>query len=314
MVSLQALAWVGFAVFVVTALVLDLGVFHRKAHVVTLREALYWSAVWIAAAVLFNLGIFWWKGPQDALEFLTGYLIELSLSVDNLFVFLLVFTYFRVPPAYQHKVLFWGIVGALIMRGVFIASGIALIRSIEWVVYVFGAFLIFTGLKMAFQKEKDLHPEKNPVLRLFRLLVPVSERYENDKFFIRRGARFVATPLFVVVLFLETADLMFAVDSVPAILAITTKPFIVYTSNVFAIMGLRTFFFALARLIGLFRFLHYGLAAILVFVGLKMLLQDVYRLPVVFALGVVVCILTLSILVSVIWPAKKETASPEEER
>jgi len=298
----QILLWVGFNLFVLLMLALDLGVFHRTAHVVKTKEALLWSVVWIALALLFNLGIYLWQGPKVALEFLTGYLIEKSLSVDNLFVFIMIFTYFGVPALYQHKVLFWGILGALVMRAIFIASGVALIEHFHWIIYVFGAFLILTGVKMAWQKDKEIHPEKNPVLRLFRRLMPVSDRYHGGAFFVKQGGRQFATPLFVVLLLVETTDLIFAVDSIPAILAITLDPFIVYTSNVFAILGLRSLYFALAGIMPLFHYLNYGLAAILAFVGAKMMLVDFYKIPIGISLSVVAAILLMAIIASRIWP------------
>ena len=309
--------WVGFNVFVLAMLALDLGVFHRKAHEVKVKEALTWSVVWIVLALVFNLGIYlgWFGGypaaerSGRALEFFTGYLIEKSLSVDNVFVFLLVFTYFRVPASYQHKVLFWGILGALVMRAIFIAAGVVLIERFHWIIYVFGAFLILTGIKMALQKDKEIHPERNPVLRLFRRSVPVTEGYQGDRFWVRRAGRWFATPLFVVLLFIEISDLIFAVDSIPAILAITRDPFIVYTSNVFAILGLRALYFALAGFMQLFHYLHYGLSAILVFVGVKMLIADVYgKIPTGVSLAVIAAILAFSAIASAVWP--KKTAAP----
>jgi tellurite resistance protein TerC len=296
------LAWIVFNIFVLAMLALDLGVFHRKAHAVRIKEALVWSGVWIALALLFNLGIYYWRGPETALEFLTGYLIEKSLSIDNIFVFLLIFTYFRVPSVYQHKVLFWGILGALVMRAVFIAMGITLMQKFHWVIYLFGGFLILTGIKMAWQKDKEIHPERNPVLTLFRRLMPVTAGYEETKFFVRRNGRSFATPLFIVLLVVETTDVIFAVDSIPAILAITVDPFIVYTSNVFAILGLRALYFALAGIMQLFHYLHYGLSAILVFVGAKMLLADIYKIPVGIALGAIAGILLLSVIASIARP------------
>ncbi|MBI4532089.1 MAG: TerC family protein [Candidatus Latescibacteria bacterium] len=300
------LPWVGFNIFVLAMLAVDLGVFHRKAHVVKIKEALIWSAVWIALALLFNVGIYVWRGPETALAFLTGYLIEKSLSVDNIFVFILIFSYFRIPPLYQHKVLFWGILGALIMRAIFIATGVTLIQKFHWIIYIFGAFLILTGIKMALQKDKEIHPERNPVLRLFRRFMLVTDHYEDGKFFVKREGRSFATPLFIVLLLVETTDLIFAVDSIPAILAITLDPFIVYTSNVFAILGLRALYFALAGIMQLFHYLHYGLSAILVFVGVKMLLADIYKIPIGIALGVVAGILFLSVIVSIARPRKGE--------
>lgn len=302
----QVLLWVIFNIFVLAMLALDLGVFHRKAHVVKIKEALLLSAFWITLALLFNLGIYFWRGPETALEFLTGYLIEKSLSVDNLFVFLLIFSYFRVPSLYQHKVLFWGILGALIMRAIFILTGVTLIQKFHWVIYIFGAFLILSGIKMALQKDKEIHPERNPVLRLFRRFMPVTDGYEDSKFFIKRAGRLLATPLLVVLLVVETTDIFFAVDSVPAILAITLDPFIVYTSNVFAILGLRALYFALAGLMPLFHYLHYGLSAILVFVGVKMLLANIYKIPIAIALSVVASILLISVIASIIRPRKEE--------
>jgi tellurite resistance protein TerC len=303
----QVVLWVVFNLFVVAMLVLDLGVFHRKVHEVRIKEALLWSAFWIALALLFNLGVYFWRGPVTALEFLTGYLLEKSLSVDNLFVFLLIFTYFRVPPLHQHKVLFWGILGALIMRAIFILTGVALIEKFHWIIYVFGAFLIFTGIKMVSRQEEEIHPERNPVLRLFRRLMPVTENYEGGRFFVKHGGRLMATPLFIVVLVVETTDVVFAVDSIPAILAITLDPFIVYTSNVFAILGLRALYFALAGVMQLFHYLSYGLAAVLVFVGMKMLLADIYKIPIGIALGVVAGVLALSVIASIIWPPPPES-------
>jgi tellurite resistance protein TerC len=296
----QILLWFAFNIFILAMLALDLGVFHRKAHEVQIKEALGWTAIWITLALLFNLGIYFWRGPEPALEFLTGYLIEKALSVDNIFVFLLIFSYFDVPLLYQHKVLFWGILGALIMRAIFIIMGITLIQKAHWVIYVFGAFLILTGIKIALQKEKEIRPERNPVLRIFRKFMPVSERYENGKFFIGKEGRYLATPLFIVLLVVETTDIVFAVDSIPAILAITLDPFIVYTSNVFAILGLRALYFALAGMMRLFQYLHYGLSAILVFVGVKMLVASVWKIPITIALGVVAGILLISVGASII--------------
>ncbi len=304
--SNELLLWIGFNIFVLAMLALDLGVFHRKAHEVKVKEALWWSAVWIALAMLFNAGIYVFRGEQAALEFLTGYLLEKSLSVDNIFVFIMIFAYFRVPGLYQHKVLFWGILGALIMRAIFIAAGVTLIQQFHWVIYIFGAFLVLTGIKMAAQKDKEIHPEKNPVLKLFRRFMPVTEHYEGSSFFIKKGRRWFATPLFVVLLVVETTDVIFAVDSIPAILAITIDPFIVYTSNVFAILGLRALYFALAGIMLLFHYLAYGLAAILVFVGIKMLMADIYKLPIAVALGVVAGILLISIVASLLRPRQTD--------
>src|ERR671923_2243832 len=306
LMSIHVLLWIAFNLFVVAMLALDLGVFHRTAHVIHVREALAWCALWVTLALLFNLGIFLRLGSEPALEFLTGYLLEYSLSVDNIFVFLMLFTYFRVPYWHQHKVLFWGILGALIMRVLFIIMGVTLIQKFHWVIYLFGAFLIVTGIRMGLQRSKEIHPEKNPVLRLFRRLMPVTEDYEEGKFFVQRRERYLATPLLVVVLVMETTDVLFAVDSIPAVLAITRDPFIVYTSNVFAILGLRSLYFALAGIMRLFHYLPYGLSAVLVFVGVKMLLADVYKIPIGMALGIVASILIISVVASMLWPPKVE--------
>ena len=300
--------WLVFGILILAMLVIDLGIFHRKSHVVQLREALSWSGVWISLALFFALLVRVWMGPEKALEFLTGYIIEESLSVDNLFVFLVIFSYFRVPRQYEHKVLFWGIIGVLVMRVIFITGGVALIHRFHWILYLFGAVLIWTAVRLAFEKEKEVHPEKNPVLKLFRRLMPVTEGYGEGKFVVKRDGRIFATPLLVVLLAVESTDVVFAIDSVPAVLAITHDPFIVYTSNVFAILGLRSIFFALSGVMGLFHHLHYGLAFILAFVGAKMLLADIYKIPVGFALGVVAVTLTLSIVASVIWPEKTKEA------
>jgi tellurite resistance protein TerC len=296
----KIIPWAVFNIFVLAMLALDLGVFHRRAHVIKIKEALVWSAVWIALALLFNLGIYFWRGPETALEFLTGYLIEKSLSVDNIFVFLLIFSYFGTPPPYQHKVLFWGILGALIMRAVFIAAGITLIEKFHWTIYLFGAFLILIGIKMALQKERKIRPERNPLFRLFRRWVPVTDDYAEGAFIVKRAGRYLATPLLIVLIAVETTDVIFAVDSIPAILAITLDPFIVYTSNVFAILGLRALYFALAGVMELFHYLHYGLSAVLVFVGIKMLLADLYKIPVSIALSVVAGILLVSVMASIL--------------
>jgi tellurite resistance protein TerC len=297
------LFWVLFNLFVLAMLTLDLGVFHRRAHEVKFREALAWSAMWIALAAAFAAVIFFWRGRIPALEFVTGYVIELSLSVDNLFVFLLIFRYFRVPSEDQHKVLFWGIIGALIMRAVFILLGVGLIRRFHWIVYVFGALLVYSGIRLLSEESSEVHPEKNPVLRLFRRLVPVTQDYHAGK--LRQPALF-ATPLLVVLLVVETTDLLFAVDSIPAVLAITLNAFIVYTSNVFAILGLRSMYFALAGMMEIFHYLHYGLSAVLIFVGTKMLISHYYQIPTVLALGVVASVLLSSVLASVIHPKRTE--------
>ena len=309
----QIVLFVVFSIVVLGMLFVDLAVVHRRAHVIKIKEALVWSAIWIALALSFNAGIYFWRGPHTALEFLTGYLLEKSLSVDNLFVFLLIFSYFRVPAPYQHKVLFWGILGALILRAIFIATGVTLVQRFHWVIYVFGGFLIFTGVKMALQKDKEIHPERNPVLKLFRRFMPVTDCYEGGKFFVKKHGRFLATPLLVTLLVVETTDVVFALDSIPAIFAITLDPFIVYTSNVFAILGLRALFFALAGIIRLFHYLHYGLSVILVFVGAKMLIAGIYKIPIGLALGVVAGIILISVMASVLQPNKvRPVASASE--
>lgn len=304
--SPEARNFVVFNIFVLIMLSVDLGVFHRKAHEVGIKEALIWTGIWIALSLMFALGIFFWKGADQAMSFLTGYLIEKSLSVDNIFVFVLIFSFFKVDPRWQHKVLFWGILGALVMRAVFIFTGITLIEKFHWVIYIFGAFLIFTGIRMAFRRETKTHPEKNPVLRIFRRLFPVTGDYRDDKFFVRDNRRFWATPLFIVLLVIESTDIAFAVDSIPAIIAITRDPFIVYTSNVFAILGLRALYFALAGTMRIFRFLRYGLSIILTFIGAKMLVADVYEVPVLAALSVVAGILLISVVLSLFRPANLE--------
>jgi len=300
--STEIWAWGGFGLLILVMLALDLGVFHRRKHVIGLREALTWTAVWIATALAFNGFVWAWRGDEAALEFLTGYLIEKALSVDNIFVFLLIFGYFQVDPKYQHQVLFWGILGALVMRAIFIATGIAVLEAFHWMIYVFGGILIFTGIKMAVQKDKEIHPNRNPILRLLRRFMPVTEDYEGDKFIVRRAGRLMATPLLVVLVVVETTDLVFAVDSIPAILAITTDPFIVYTSNVFAILGLRALYFALAGVMRLFHHLHYGLSLILVFVGVKMAASDVVHVPVLVSLAVIGSLLVLAVVASLLWP------------
>src|SRR4028118_1452503 len=303
--------WIGFNLFVLLLLAIDLGVFHRKAHVVHVREALIWSSVWVLLALIFNLGIcLGWIGSysaehrgQAALEFLTGYLIEYSLSVDNVFVFALLFSYFAVPPLYQHKVLFWGIFGALIMRAAMIFLGAALIAKFAWIIYVFGAFLILTGIKMIVKREEEIHPERNPLVRWFKKLMPVTNDYRGDKFFVRENGIRMATPLFVVLLLVEFSDLIFAVDSIPAIFAVTKDPFIVYTSNVFAILGLRSLYFALAGVMDKFHYLKIGLGVVLTFVGVKMLLgHSPWKIDTNVSLLVIVSVLAISVVVSLLWP------------
>ena len=297
--------WVGFNIFVLAMLALDLGVFHKKAHVVSLRESLTWTVVWVVLALIFTGGMWHFAGSQKALEFFTGYVIEKSLSVDNLFVFALLFSYFAVPPQFQHKVLFWGILGALIMRAVMIALGATLIAKFSWIIYVFGAFLILTGIKMIVKREEEIHPERNPIVRWFKKLMPVTSDYRGDKFFVRENGILMATPLFVVLLLLEFSDLIFAVDSIPAIFAVTQDTFIVYTSNVFAILGLRSLYFALAGVMDKFHYLKIGLGVVLTFVGVKMLLvHTAWKIDTLIALGVIVLILTASVVLSLLHPKK----------
>jgi tellurite resistance protein TerC len=291
--------WIVFGVVIVGMLVLDLLVLRRRPVAMPFRTAVMWSAVWISLAVLFGALIWLEQGAEKGLEFAAGYIIEWSLSVDNLFVFLLIFGYFAVPRVYQHRVLFWGIMGAVAMRAAFIAAGVTLLAWFHWMFYVFGAFLVITGIRMALSQEQNIDPEKNPVLRLFRRLMPVTAGYRGERFFVKEAGRWIATPLVPVLLLIETTDLIFAVDSVPAIFAITTDPFIVYTSNVFAILGLRSLFFVLAGVMGLFRYLRVGLAVVLVFVGAKMLIADVLHIPVGISLGVVASVLLLSVLLSI---------------
>ena len=304
----QVLLWGGFNLFVLAILAIDLGVFHRTAHEVTLKESVGWSVAWVTLAALFNLGIYFWSGQEKALEFLAGYLIEKSLSVDNIFVFILIFSYFKVPAAYQHKVLFWGILGALVMRAIFIAVGAVLIQHFHWIIYLFGGFLVFTGIKIAVQKETGIHPERNPLVRIAKRFLPVTPDYHADNFFVTLDGRRFATPLFLVLLVIESSDLVFAVDSIPAIFAITDDPFIVYTSNVFAILGLRALYFQVAGVMSLFHYLKFGLAAVLVFVGAKMMLADVYKIPIGTALGVVAGILVFSIMASLLRQTKAGAA------
>jgi tellurite resistance protein TerC len=298
--------WVFFNVFVLAMLALDLGVVHRRKHEIKFKEAVAWSAVWIGLALVFATLVACQRGAGTALQFLTGYIIEESLSVDNLFVFLLVFSYFAVPTRLQHGVLFWGVLGAMVLRAIFIVAGVALLDRFEAVIYIFGAILIFSGVKMALEREKKINPGQNPVLKLFRKLMPVTPEFEGSKFLVRRDGRTLATPLLLVLLVVETTDLVFAVDSIPAVLAITRDRFIVYTSNVFAVLGLRAMFFALKGAMDLFHHLHYGLSAILVFVGVKMLLGHFIEIPIGIALGVVASILTLSIIASLVWPKALE--------
>ena len=300
--------WVAFNGFVLAMLALDLGVFHRKAHEVSVREAGIWSAVWVLLALSFNGILFaaWGSGP--ALQFLTGYLIEKSLSVDNIFVFVMLFSFFAVPAKYQHRILFWGILGALVMRGTFIAAGTWLLQQFHWVIYVFGGILIVTGIKMA-RRVEAYDPASNPVLRLARRFLPLTDRFHGERFWVREGGRWLATPLFLVLLLVEATDLVFAIDSIPAIFAVTEEPFLVYTANVFAILGLRSMYFLLAGIVGRFVYLKYGLAAVLVFVGAKMMLVDVFKIPVALSLAVVAVLIGGSIVASLRATAPEQRAA-----
>ena len=304
--------WVIFNLFVLAMLAVDLFVFHRKAHVVRGTEAAVWSAVWVALALTFALGLYWARGSEPALAFLAGYLIEKALSVDNIFVFVLIFSYFQVPPQYQHRVLFWGILGALLMRGALIGAGAYLVQQVHWILYLSGAFLVVTGIRMATHEERRLDPESNLVIRLVTRFTKVTSAYHGQQFFAMEpapggGARRVATPLFVVLLMVETTDLIFAVDSIPAIFAVTQDPFIVYSSNVFAILGLRALYFLLAQIIHRFHYLKLGLSVILVFVGVKMLIVDVIDIGTAWSLAVVAAVLALSVAASLLWPQAAET-------
>jgi tellurite resistance protein TerC len=310
--------WITFNIFVLVLLALDLGVFHKSNHAISVKESLIWSGIWILVGIAFNVGVFAFSGPQKGLEFFTGYVIERSLSIDNIFVFILMFTYFGVPARYQYKVLFWGILGALIMRGALIMVGTALIDAFHWILYVFGAILILSAIRMAVQKEDaELQPERNPVVKLFRRFFPVTETYHGGSFFVRQGSKWLATPLFIVLLVVETTDLVFALDSIPAIFAITTDPFIVYTSNVFAILGLRALYFALAGIMDRFHYLKLGLSIVLGFVGAKMLLDAFIHIETWVSLVVVAAVLTISVIVSLLKPPDKHLAElirqPDEE-
>ncbi|GDY21566.1 membrane protein [Verrucomicrobiota bacterium] len=317
-VPTHPLVWVGFVVFILALLALDLGVFHRKAHVVSFREALGWSVAWMTLALAFGIGLIPTRGREDALEFVTGYLIEMSLSMDNVFVIALVFAYFRVPNEYQHRVLFWGILGAMVMRGAMIGTGVVLIHRFHWMLYVFGGFLVFTGLKMMVVDDEGVHPERNPILRLARRFFPVTTEFEGDRFLTRINGRRALTPLALVLLLVETTDLIFALDSIPAIFAVTQKGFIIFTSNVFAMLGLRSLYFLLAGAIAAFRYLKIGLSLVLIFIGARMLLPLVAaRVPALagvtvstaVSLGVVAVILLISVGVSILM-ARRDQKSP----
>ncbi|GAA4302445.1 TerC family protein [Nibribacter koreensis] len=311
MVKTDILFWIGFNVVVLILLALDLFVFHRKSHVVKMKEALGWSVFWVALSLAFNILIYYWKGSGPALEFLTAYLIEKSLSVDNLFVFILIFGYFKVEQQYQHKILFWGVLGALFFRAIFILVGVALLNKFHFIVYILGAFLMYTGFKMATSgNQEDIDPEANPVVKFVSRYMPVTNRHYGSKFFVKIDKTVFATPLFLVLIMVETTDIVFAADSIPAILAISKDPFIVYTSNVFALLGLRALYFALAGIMQLFHYLHYGLSLILIFIGGKLILSNWFEINMVIALGVVAFILVGSVVLSLMFP-KKDQPLPE---
>jgi len=301
------LFWMIFNAFVLIMLALDLGVFHRKSHEVSVKEALIWTFVWIFLALIFNVIIYLWRGQQQALEYFTGYLVEKALSIDNIFVFIMIFTYFQVPAKYQHKILFWGIIGALIMRVIFIFAGVALLEKFHFTIYIFGALLIFTGYKMFNHNNANIDPDKNPVLKFFKKFMPVTPTLHEDRFFIKIDGKRFATPLFLVLILIETTDLIFAVDSIPAILAITQDQFIVYTSNVFAILGLRSLYFALAGIVHRFWLLSYGLAIVLIFVGIKMIIIDFYKIPIEWSLLFIATIIAGSIFLSLKFKSKQSS-------
>jgi tellurite resistance protein TerC len=309
--------WIGFIVIIATLLILDLGVFHRNSHQVSVREAAIWSVVWISLALLYNLAVYWFLGADQALAFLAGYLLEKSLSVDNIFVFVLIFSYFRVAPAYQHRVLFWGILTALILRGVMIVLGAALISRFEFLITIFGAFLLYTAYKMATEGEREIDIESNPLVNLLRRFMPITDRYHGEHFFVFEAGRRMATPLLVVLLIVESTDVVFAVDSIPAIFGITTDPFIVFTSNIFAILGLRSLYFLLAGVIDKFHYLQTGLSVVLGFVGLKMLVESIssytmahaIHVPIELSLGFIGFVLAASVIISLIFPKQKGETS-----
>ena len=308
------LLWIGFVGFVLAMLVVDLGVFHRRAHEVSLKEAAIWSAVWVALALVFNLGVYHWFGAERALEFTTGYLIEKALAVDNIFVFVVIFATFGVPRVYQHRVLFWGVLGALAMRAAFILAGGAFLQRFHWAIYVFGAVLAATGIKLLLQRHQELHPERNPVVRAFQRLFPVTTDFTGDRFTVLRAGRRFATPLLLALVAIEVTDVIFAVDSIPAIFAVTQDPFIVFTSNIFAILGLRSLYFLLAAVITRFVYLKVGLSVVLIFVGAKMLLMDVYKLPITASLGIIAGILALSVIASLLKRDKGNAEAANDHR
>ncbi len=309
----KELLWAIFGIIVVIMLVIDLGAFNRRAHVIGTKEATIWSIVWITLSLLFNLGVYYLLGKERAVEFLTAYILEKSLSVDNLFVFLIVFNYFNVEEAYRHRVLYWGILGALIMRGIIIATGTSLLHQFHWLIYVFGAFLVYTSIKFVTEKESSVEPDKNPFVKVYRRFFPVTADFEKEKFFINRTGKLIATPMFIVLLVIESSDLIFAVDSIPAVLAVSDDPLIIYTSNIFAILGLRALFFLLASILGMFRYLKPAIAIILGFIGVKMLISGFIKIPTVISLGIICVVLVIAVMLS-IWHEKKEKREKQKER
>lgn len=304
MLGMPVSIWLGLFFLILALLALDLRIFHRRAHHVETKEALLESAAWIGSALAFNLGLYFWRGPQVAVEFLTAYLIEKSLSVDNIFVILVIFQAFRVPPKLQHRVLYYGVLGALVMRGIFVAAGVNLLEAFHPILYVFGGILLLTGIRMLFPRAKSVHPEKSWIVTTASRFLPTSEEFEGERFLVRCDGRLVATPLFLALISVEAMDMLFAVDSVPAVLAITRDAFVAFSSNAFAILGLRALYFALARPLPKFRFLHQGLALLLAFVGLKMILNERLKIPDLASLGIVAGILGVTIAASVLWPAR----------
>lgn len=306
--------WAGFIIFVLLMLALDLGVFHRKTHEVKFKEALSWSGVWISLALVFNLGIWWKFGPTPGMQFLTGYLIEKSLSIDNIFVFVVIFSALKIPALYQHRVLFWGILSALVLRAVMIFAGVAMLQRFHWLIYVFGAFLIFTGAKLFLQRNKEEHPEDGAVMKLARRVIPSTNRFDKDHFFTVENGKKLATPLFMSLVLVELTDVLFALDSIPAIFAVTTDPFLVFTSNIFAILGLRSLFFVLAGMVEKFSYLKVGLSAVLVFVGAKMALIDVVKVPPALSLGIISLLLGGSIVASLMKARAQERAHADADK
>lgn len=307
--------WIVFNVFIISMLIVDLMVFNRKPHEISIKESLVWTGIWIVLAIVFGIGLYLYVSPDTALDYFTGYLIEKSLSVDNIFVFLLIFTYFGVKPKYQHKVLFWGIFGALVFRFLFIFIGVALIEQFHWVIYIFGAFLVFTGIKLGLEKDKEIRPDRNPILKLVRRFIPITKDFHGQNFFIKKRGRYIATPMFVVLIVIETTDIVFALDSIPAIMAITRDTFIIYSANAFAILGLRALYFALSGVMRLFHYLHYGLAFILVYIGFKMLLEGIYQIPTTITLVIIISTLITSVLLSIFFPKKDDSLPlPQDEK